>query len=99
MLTCRVISVLNKAGIKHETHLFLEGENAPAADVAAVIKKVYEETGGDMIVASRSNKVYLFQMIVQAYEENCIMGREGWLDFGGLEHEIHVSKFWSGACE
>ena len=60
MLTCRVISVLNKAGIKHETHLFLEGENAPAADVAAVIKKVYEETGGDMIVASRSNKVYLF---------------------------------------
>ena len=41
----------------HETHLFVEGENAPATDVAAVIKKVYEEVKGDLLVASRSNKV------------------------------------------
>ncbi len=50
--------MLEEAGIAHETHLFVEGENAPATDVAAVIKKVYEEVRGDLLVASRSNKVY-----------------------------------------
>ena len=54
----RIISVLEEAGIAHETHLFVEGENAPATDVAAVIRKVYEEVKGDLLVASRSNKVY-----------------------------------------
>ena len=39
----------------------MEGENAPAGDVAAVIKKVYEEVKGDLLVASRSNKVHPLQ--------------------------------------
>lgn len=57
--------MLDTAGLRHETHLFLEGENAPASDVAAVIKKVYEEVGADLMVASRSNKVDLnCQMIL-----------------------------------
>ena len=60
-ITCtlhfRVISFLEEAGVSHETHLFVEGENAPATDVAAVIQKVYNEVGGDLLVASRSNKV------------------------------------------
>lgn len=57
---CRAIALLDKAGLKHETHLFLEGENAPASDVAAVIKRVYEEAKADLLIASRSNKVIHF---------------------------------------
>lgn len=61
---CRIISLLDSAGLKHETHLFLEGENAPANDVAAVIKRVYDEVEGDILVASRSNKVCLVRLLV-----------------------------------
>ena len=53
----RIISPLEEAGVSHETHLFVEGENAPATDVAAVIQKVYKEVGADLLIASRSNKV------------------------------------------
>jgi hypothetical protein len=43
--------------VPHETHLFLEGENATAKEVAEIVQKVYESVGGDLLVASRSNKV------------------------------------------
>ena len=43
--------------MSHQTHLFLEGENAPAEDVASIIDRVYKEIQATMLVASRSNKV------------------------------------------
>lgn len=43
--------------MSNKTHLFLEGESAPASDVAEVIRKVCEEVGGEFLIASRSNKV------------------------------------------
>ena len=36
---------------------FLEGENAPAADIATIIDRVYKENQATILVASRSNKV------------------------------------------
>ena len=56
-LMCSFNRDLDTAGVSHQTHLFLEGENAPADDVAAIIDKVYSEVSGAMLVASRSNKV------------------------------------------
>jgi nucleotide-binding universal stress UspA family protein len=61
---------LEQAGVAHETHLFLEGENASAAEVAAVVKKVYEEVGGDLLVASRSNKTWSERFFIGSVAES-----------------------------
>ena len=54
---CSFNKDLDTAGVAHQTHLFLEGENAPAADVATIIDRVYKENQATILVASRSNKV------------------------------------------
>ena len=55
---------LDAAGVSHQTHLFLEGENAPANDVAVIIDRVYQEVEGFILIASRSNKVCSHQFAV-----------------------------------
>lgn len=57
LLCCRVNPLLDEAGIEHETHLFLEGENAQASDVTTIVDRVAGQVKADLIVASRSNKV------------------------------------------
>jgi nucleotide-binding universal stress UspA family protein len=61
---------LDKAGVAHETHLFLEGENATASEVAAVVQKVYEQEGGDLLVASRSNKTWSERFFIGSVAES-----------------------------
>lgn len=49
--------VLDAAGIEHQTHLFLEGEDAPAEAVASLIARVCKEVECSILTAARSHKV------------------------------------------
>lgn len=61
---------LAKFGVPHETHLFLEGENATAKEVAEIVQKVYESVGGDLLVASRSNKTWSERFFIGSVAES-----------------------------
>lgn len=58
--------MLDREGVKHETHLFLEGESAPAKEVAEIIGKVAKQVTAAVIVASRSNKVLVLDLLIRS---------------------------------
>lgn len=61
---------IDQIGAPHETHLFLEGENAAASEVAALVKKVCDQVGADLLVASRSNKTWSERFFIGSVAES-----------------------------